>query len=170
LLSKAASLGVYDTLKPLFPDTSIKWPNDIYISNNKIAGILIENSFSSKMLGSSIIGIGLNVNQQNFSDELPNPTSMMNEIGKKVDVVELLNSLLKSINARYQMLIDGKIDTLSKDYFHALYHKNDYYNYKAKGKRFTARVVDVRESGELVLETTKGEILEFGFKEVSFGD
>lgn len=170
LISKVASLAVYDTLSPMVGGVSIKWPNDIYIKNCKVAGMLIENSFSSRMMGSCIIGIGINVNQQTFHEDLPNPTSLINELGKPIDLVLLLDKFLKSINTRYQQLMNDDFKTISSDYFQALYHKNDYYSYRAKGKRFTARVVDIRESGELVLETTTGEILEFGFKEVSFGE
>jgi BirA family biotin operon repressor/biotin-[acetyl-CoA-carboxylase] ligase len=170
LISKVASLAVYDTLTPMLKNISIKWPNDIYINNSKVAGILIENSFSSKMMGSCIIGIGINVNQNTFHEDLPNPTSLINELGKPIDLILLLNNFIKSINSRYQQLRDKDFNRISSDYFQALYHKNDYYSYRAKGEKFTARVVDIRESGELVLETTSGEILEFGFKEVSFGE
>ena len=170
LISKVASMGVFDVISSLVPNVSIKWPNDIYIQNCKVGGILIENSFSSDFMDSCIIGIGVNVNQLNFTDELPNPTSLRRVTGENYNVNELLKLFIDSLNKRYQQLIDGEWETLSKDYFQSLYHKNDYYNYKAKGKKFTARVVDVRESGELVLETTEGKTLEFGFKEVSFGD
>jgi len=170
LISKFVSMGVFDVVNAIADDVSIKWPNDIYIKNCKVGGILIENSFSSEFMDSCTIGIGLNVNQQVFPDDLPNPTSLASVTGNKLEIVEVLDSILKSLNSRYQQLVDGEWEKLSEDYFRALYHKNDYYSYKANGKKFTARVVDVRESGELVLETTDGEILEFGFKEVSFGD
>ena len=76
LLSKLTTLAICDTLSPYIQGVSVKWPNDIYVDDCKIAGILIENSFSSHLLDTSIIGIGLNVNQKIFADDIPNPTSL----------------------------------------------------------------------------------------------
>jgi len=168
LLSKTVSLGVFDAISKIADNVSIKWPNDIYIGNGKVAGILIENSFSSRFLDKTIVGIGLNVNQVSFSDDLPNPTSLKIETGKHFELVHILNDLCKSLTIRYQQLIDKQLDKIATDYYQNLYHNNDYFQYSAEGRKFTARVVNVKESGELVLETTKGEILEFSFKEVSF--
>ena len=76
-LNEIAALSVADFLSTYGIKAEIKWPNDIYVGEKKICGILIENSFRGKTISSSIIGIGLNINQRNFNVNLPNPTSMV---------------------------------------------------------------------------------------------
>lgn len=78
-ISEAVALGITDILRPLLPDNAvaIKWPNDIYVDDCKICGILIENSLIGSSVGYSIAGIGLNVNQQSFYSDAPNPVSLV---------------------------------------------------------------------------------------------
>jgi BirA family biotin operon repressor/biotin-[acetyl-CoA-carboxylase] ligase len=168
LLSKVAALAVCDALSPLVKEVSIKWPNDICISNSKIAGILIENSFSTSYLDSSVIGIGINVNQKEFTDAIPNPTSLILEIGKEFDIPTLLDSICKAFDLRYQSLEAANDELISAEYFQMLFRKEDYYSYRAQEEVFRARIFGVRDSGELILQTDRGELKEFAFKEVSF--
>ena len=76
-LNEISALSVADFLSTYGIKAEIKWPNDIYVGEKKICGILIENSFRGKTISSSTIGIGLNINQRNFNVNLPNPTSMV---------------------------------------------------------------------------------------------
>lgn len=170
LLSKVAALAVCDSISQLLEDVSIKWPNDIYINNSKLAGILIENSFSSNYLDSSIIGVGININQKEFSDEIPNPTSLFISQNKDIEInkIDILSSFCDSFNSRYSMLQEGKEGVISYDYFSRLYRRHDFYEYMSNGERFFAKIFGVKDSGELVLQTDKGELREFAFKEVSF--
>ncbi|PKP36664.1 MAG: biotin--[acetyl-CoA-carboxylase] ligase [Bacteroidetes bacterium HGW-Bacteroidetes-15] len=168
LLSKSAALAVCDAITPLVSGVSIKWPNDIYINNCKVAGILIENSFSTAFLESSIIGIGVNVNQCSFTDDIPNPTSLKIEAGKEHDIKVLLANICKAFDDRYHMLETSKVDSISSDYQKMLYRKNEFHSYQAQGEVFRARIFGVRNSGELILEKDNGEHKEFAFKEVSY--
>mgnify|MGYP003526946868 CR=1 FL=1 len=86
LISQAISVAIVDVLNTFAEDFSIKWPNDIYYKEEKIAGILIENTLSSKGIDSCIIGLGLNVNQQSFKSDAPNPISLHNIIGRDTSV------------------------------------------------------------------------------------
>jgi BirA family biotin operon repressor/biotin-[acetyl-CoA-carboxylase] ligase len=168
LLSKLTALAVCDTLQVLASDISIKWPNDIYVGDCKICGILIENSFSSNLMDTTIIGIGLNVNQKTFPDDIPNPTSLSIIVKKHFSINDILTALCSNLTKRYQQLKLRQWDILAKEYFDKLYRKDNYYIYKANDVSFKAKIVGVRDSGELMLRTESGEIREFAFKEVSF--
>ena len=168
LLSKVAALAVCKTISTYLPDVTIKWPNDIYVGNEKIAGILIENSFSSSTLNTSVVGIGVNVNQVDFSDDLPNPTSLTWQTGIKYNLEETLLLICQAFDTYYQQLEMGETEHINAEYFDLLYRRKGYNKYVAKGESFKARIFGVRESGELVLETEQGDLREFAFKEVNF--
>ena len=95
LLTQMVSVAMIDVLKKYLPEESlfIKWPNDIYFNNKKIAGILIKNEIKGMMLGTSIIGVGLNVNQESFGENLPNPISLKMITGKDYDLEEILMNI-----------------------------------------------------------------------------
>ena len=144
---------------------AIKWPNDIYIGNKKVAGILIENSVSGNDLQHSIIGIGINVNQEIFSAQLPNPTSLKLITGKEFDLKECLEQLCSSIEKRYLQLRNSskKIDS---DYLKNLCRFEEWANYNYKGEKVKAKITGVSKIGKLILETEKGGRLECDFKEI----
>ena len=102
-LSKTISLGVLDFISSIYL-SKIKWPNDIYIDDKKVGGILIENSVSGNSISHSIIGIGINMNQEKFSEELPNPTSLKLISGKEFNLEDCLEQLCSTIEKRYLQL------------------------------------------------------------------
>ena len=112
IISQIVSLGIIDILNNLKTGFSIKWTNDIYFEDKKIAGMLIENDMSGRQIYSSIIGIGLNVNQENFSDEIPNAISLKNILGRSFDREELLYNILEKISFYYNEIYDNKLDTI----------------------------------------------------------
>lgn len=168
LLSKMASVAICDWLTGKADRVAVKWPNDIYIGNCKAAGILIENSFCSSFIEVSVVGIGLNLNQRQFSSDLPNPTSVALSTGKDYQPDEALEELIECISARYCQLKEGDTDLLSNDYFNLLYRKDTYCLYRGKEGDFLAKIHGIKPSGELILETDAGELKAFGFKEVLF--
>ena len=101
LLTQMVSVAMINVLKNYLPEDSlfIKWPNDIYYKDKKIAGILIKNEIKGMMLGTSIIGIGLNVNQTTFDENLPNPISMKMITGKDYDLEEILLAISCQLSA-----------------------------------------------------------------------
>lgn len=172
-LSQAISLAVADCLKTLFIDKKrdtnpikIKWPNDIYIHDKKVGGILIENSVQQGNLSSSIIGIGLNVNQTNFPLDLPNPTSLKLELGNEFKLKELLDDLCKNLEARYLQLKANHWDKLEADYLELLYRLGEEARFIYKGE-IVATVKGTTSAGMLILETSDGETLKCGMNEVS---
>jgi len=149
-------------------ETAIKWPNDIYIGTKKIAGILIENSVSGNKLQQSIIGIGINVNQENFSKKLPNPTSFKIVSGKYFDLDECLSQLFTCVESRYLQLKAKHLEKSNKEYLQNLYRFQEWAVYNYKGEKVKAKITGVTKIGKLVLEKENEKSLECDFKEVVF--
>lgn len=170
LISKIASISVCDWIGAYLKDkhVAIKWPNDIYIENNKVAGILIENSFSSSKLDISVVGIGINLNQKEFSTDLPNPTSLAIETTRVFDVQTALEEFLSCFKERYTQAKSGEVTFIDSEYLKKLYRKDIYCTYRASNDEFEAKIVGVKPTGELMLQTEKGEERSFAFKEVTF--
>ena len=177
LLSKVVALGVAEFIastpslllkeKGVRDEVKIKWPNDIYIGNKKIAGILIENSVNGNSISHSIVGIGINVNQEKFSAELPNPTSLKIITGKDFDLEDCLEKLCSSVEKRYLQLRNHSKE-IDSDYLKNLYRLNELVNYNYRGEKLRAKITGVSKIGKLILEKVSGKKIECDFKEVVF--
>lgn len=168
LISMAISLGISDFLGKEIEGCTIKWPNDIYVKNDKIAGILIENSVMDNTLVSSVAGIGLNINQHRFTGNAPNPVSMGRITGREYDIDLCLTQLADAIDKRYKSLIKGEHELIRNDYKSRLYRINEWFSFRDQEKTFTGRIVSVSEAGMLGIETPEGNLKEFAFKEIDF--
>lgn len=169
IISRMVSLAIKNTLDQFADDIRIKWPNDIYWKERKIAGILIENSLQGKIIENSIIGIGLNLNQQIFPTELPNPVSLRQITATEQDKNYILDLLLKEFFLLYRSLQQGEKQVIEDEYMLDLYRANGYYWYEDANGRFQAEIDNVLPSGHLVLRTldTNEERI-YAFKEVQF--
>jgi BirA family biotin operon repressor/biotin-[acetyl-CoA-carboxylase] ligase len=167
-VSKVIALSICDWLKINGIEACIKWPNDIYVGEKKIAGILIENSFSSSQLDVSVVGIGLNLNQTIFSPKIPNPTSMKLIKGIQYRPEIVLRELLVSIQMRYLQLKYGLSQKVADDYLKTLFRFETFSSYSRAGELFKAKIIGIKPTGELILETEQGEQKSYGFKEVYF--
>ena len=168
-ISMAVSLALCEMNDRYLPGLArIKWPNDIYLKDDKIAGILIENSLSGERIESCIAGIGLNINQVNFPASLKNPTSLKLLTGKETDRDECLQYLMKCLDRRYKELLYGDRMLLRKDYIERLYRINELHRFSSAGGPFTGKIKDVSLSGQLIIEDENGNAKEFSFKEVEF--
>jgi len=167
-LSQAISLGVADFLLQFVQGVSVKWPNDIYVNNKKIAGILIETAISGGKFSNAIIGIGLNVNQELFVSDAPNPVSLRNMTGENYDLTRMLNLLCDALDKRYHSLITGNQCTIRSDYEQLLYRKGIWANYRDEKSDFEGMIVGVEVDGKLLIETRDGDTRGFYFKEVVF--
>lgn len=167
VLSKMVSLAVAGVLKEEIDDVFIKWPNDIYWRDKKIAGILIENDLCGSNIQYCVIGIGLNVNQESFVSNAPNPVSLKQITGKTYDREDLLKRIVKSIYMLYIQLLREELNCFDEDYKTALYRHDGLHEYRANDEVFKARIQDILPSGHLVLQTEKGTQRTFAFKEVS---
>lgn len=168
MLSKAISLGIYDYLSEYISDVSIKWPNDIYVEDRKIAGILVENDLMGSIMKHSIVGIGINMNQEKFPGHIPNPVSLTQMIEKKLVLKDELKKLLHFLDNRYQMLTKGKVDKIHRDYHERLFRLNKMDWFQNNDGKFMAKIIGVSDYGQLILENQSGKTLEYNFKEVEF--
>ena len=163
-LSIAVSLGVARGLETvLVNQVMLKWPNDIFVEDRKIGGILIENQPQGNSLSQSIVGIGINVNQKIFSS--PIASSLSNLTGLSVDLNEILSSVMKAIEVKYLELRAGAFSLLKTEYLKQLYKFAQRRPFEANGHIFSGSIVDVDEQGRLCIETD-GAVKRFSFKEV----
>ena len=166
LLSQLVALGVSDFLKTLTSlKVQVKWPNDIFLNGKKVAGILIENTLTSQLIRNSIVGIGLNVNQEQF-DNLPFATSLKRELNTTFDLKHLLANLLKCIEIRYLQLKAGKTEQLQQQYLANLLGFNKPLQYKIAEQTVTGVIKGVNKNGKLQVEINL-QLHEFDLKEIS---
>ncbi|MFC2150926.1 biotin--[acetyl-CoA-carboxylase] ligase [Bacteroidota bacterium] len=168
LISKVVSLGIANYVLAKTNDIKIKWPNDIYYQDRKLAGILIENVIKGPNINQSIVGIGLNVNQTNFLSDAPNPISIKQITHKTYSLNQEIIKLRNNIWFFYEKLKAGKYDEINFEYLKCLYRYNEFFTYKIKNESFKAKIIGINEFGYLQLLTENHEQKEFDFKEVEF--
>lgn len=167
-ISKTISLGITDFLIDKTQHVSIKWPNDVYIGKGKIAGILIENTVTVNKVSTSIVGIGMNINQKLFKSDAPNPVSLSQITGEVYNLETVLSDLCLKIDARYQQLIKGEINRIDKDYMEMLYQFGHLSPYSDETGDFVGRILGVDHIGRLLIETDAGDLKKYQYKEVVF--
>ena len=161
VLVQLVSLAVKDLLSNyIMDDVKIKWPNDIYVNDLKIAGVLIESTMKGSFLASSIWGIGLNVNQRLF-DNAPNATSLILETGKGYNLEMLLSELSFYLEKRY-LSVKNSLKVLNQEYKAALYRKDQVCDFELGTEIFSLMVKGVDESGQILLEDTFGRVNAYG--------
>lgn len=166
MLNQLASLAVLDTLsKFLEQKIEIKWPNDVYVDSKKISGILINNIVKGGIINSSVIGIGINVNQTNFNKKYI-ATSMKLLSKKDFKLNEIEKILMKNIKKQTMILLEKKISLLSSRYNNHLYGKNLDSLFILNKKRIYAKVIEVNQNGKIKLMFGDGEVNEFSQNEV----
>lgn len=168
LLAEIGALAYYDILSTITGGITIKWPNDIYWMDKKISGTLIENDLSGIHISRSIAGTGININQENFVSDAPNPVSLFQITGKKWDCRTLLESILERIAHYYRLLQEGETGYISSQYMQALYRREGYHTYKDPSGIFRARIVEIEPSGRMHLEDENGNCRSYLFKEVQY--
>lgn len=169
LLSKLISNSIVSTLASYKISATIKWPNDIYVEDKKICGILIECSISGNgALNRVIIGVGLNVNQEIFISDAPNPTSMSLIKGRKFNREEVIQKIAQTFELGYAMLGEGLSSTIDRIYLNNLYRKSGLHLYSDEQGEFKASIAGITNYGALLLKKEKGEVKEYQFKEVKF--
>ena len=169
-LSEAASLAVVDALTAQAgKGFAVKWPNDVYWQDKKVCGMLIENSLNGTDIATSIIGIGINVNQERFVSDAPNPVSLLNITGHEHDLEALLKQVCSSIEQVVNSLGDDTArQDLHRRYMAALYRNNGAMHpfEDASGRRFMATIAGIAPDGTLTLRHEDGTTHDYLFKEV----
>lgn len=167
-ISMTVSLGICDFLLRFIPYCSVKWPNDIYINNDKIAGVLIESAIIVDKIEYSIAGIGLNINQEKFISQAPNPVSLKQISGKTYDLSASLGLLAEDLDKRYKQLIAGNSLNIRKEYESKLYRLNEWSAFRDNNGTFTGRILTTGDYGSLKIESENSSVREYSFKEVEF--
>ncbi len=167
-LSRIVSISLVETLDKQDINTSIKWPNDIFVKSRKISGILIENSIIRNRISQSVIGVGLNVNQVKFDPGIPSPTSMCLEKGCHFDMKLLLDDFRTALQAWYQILLEGNEKLIMDVYLNRLYLRNLMSEFSDGKSAFIASIRNVLPGGELEVLVEDGEVRRYGFKEIEY--
>ena len=183
LVAVAVREAITSILSPLASRLSpitIKWPNDIYYNDQKLVGILIENTLSGRHIAYTIAGVGINVNQTQWLSNAPNPVSMKQITGEEYDVESILNASLEAI----QRWETASTEQLREEYIRHLYRRTGWHSYmerevsvaptniqlsaQAADGVFFAQWVDITPQGEWVLRLKSGEEKRYHFKQVRF--
>ncbi len=161
-------LSVLNTLQPFVNlPIKIKWPNDIYIENKKLGGILVQNQLSGMRCSSSIWSMGLNINEEHFPSELPNPTSLFLISQKKHDLNLIFNNLLKNLELNFYRLENKDFKKLKNDFHQNLLGLNEKMSFLIQDKKVEGIIRNVDESGRLCLEIEQN-LHFFNNKEISY--
>lgn len=171
VITQLVSLAILGVCKKILGGDylKIKWPNDIYAGNKKLAGILIQNIVKGNSISYSIIGIGLNVNQQVFVSDAPNPVSMIQLLGEALDRGSLLDEILNEFDNAYSdfMKIPETIG-LDRNFIDNLYGIGESRFFIDKDGRFEGMIVGVNDYGQLLIKKAEGSICVYAYKEVEF--
>lgn len=154
-LTKAIALGIAGFVSHCLgnhTDVAIKWPNDIYVKNCKIAGILIENVLEQAILKYSVVGIGLNVNQVVFDPLLPNPISLKALTGKDFNTEDCLSQLCSFIEKQYLDLRAANYLQIDEAYSNLLYRRGVWGDFKLHDEIIKAQIEGVNKMGHLILK------------------
>ena len=176
-LNKAVALAVHDVVEKYISNVaqsfnknvSVKWANDIFIGDKKVCGILIQNNLSGSLLQSSIIGIGLNINQLVFQKEF-NATSLRLETGQLFDLFDCIEQLTKAIEQRYLQLKSAvNFSKIHDEYLSKMYRFGEEAIFRriTEGSVFMGKIVGVSATGQLEIMSNRG-IEVFDIKEVKF--
>ena len=166
-LTCIVTVGMIDALELLCPNIKIKWANDIYVENKKIAGILIENRLIGDRIDYSIVGIGLNVNQTNFL-RAPNPTSLKLLLGSELDKEKLLIVITDAIKKRYCQGSANGIENIRKIYHSRLFWIGEKHIFQDKNGLFIGTISGVDKTGHLIVIDSESREKKYSFKEITY--
>lgn len=168
LLNIVASLAVYDVICQYTTDVKIKWPNDIYVNDKKIAGILIQSLLRSNEIRACVIGIGINVNENSFPEILPNPTSLFQLKGANFECESIRLQLSSRLEYYYLKMKGLHYNYLKELYLNAMYRFGIPADYKLLDDRIIhGTITGIDDSGKLLI-SRNGTIMHFDFREISF--
>jgi len=170
ILNQAISLGLRDGVESIskIDGFKIKWSNDIYFDRFKIAGILIENRIIENNLSVSVVGIGLNLNQEKFVSDAPNPISLKNICGKEFDLDESLTKVIGSVFDWYNQLEKGNYEHIKSTYLKYLLGFGVSRQFMANNEKFFGEISGVDKYGRLLVKKSEGKTETFDFKEITF--
>ena len=161
-ITEVVSVALCEVLEQYIGAVSIKWPNDIYMGDKKICGVLIENRLQGNVIVDSIIGIGLNVNQTEFVSDAPNPVSLRQLLGREIDREALLHDFLETLETV------SSSETTYSAYRNKLFRMGKQAVFSDETGRFEGTIQDVETDGRLLIKDLSGQARRYAFKEVQF--
>ena len=170
-ISQAVSVAIVETLQNIINSDKffIKWPNDIYFGDKKLAGMLIQNTIEGRMMGTSIIGIGLNVNQMEFSKDIPNPISLKLITSKSIDLDYLLNLLISGIkNSVESLRFESNQKEINEKYISKSYRFGIWSDYFHQNQVKQLKITGFDKYGRLLLQDKEGAVIVCDVKELQF--
>ena len=167
-LNMCISLGIRRTVEKYADHVRVKWPNDIYINDRKVCGILIESSVKGGRITRCVAGIGLNVNQETFDSWVPNPVSIRNVSGEENDLSRVLDETMHNIHHYYTLLQEGRLDEIKREYLAHMWRKDTPADFRDEQGRFTGTIRGCDDMGCLQIERPDGTLSVYAFREVSF--
>ncbi|HNI43252.1 MAG: biotin--[acetyl-CoA-carboxylase] ligase [Chitinophagales bacterium] len=172
MLSQAMALAMYDFAKTILPNENvlIKWPNDLYVGQQKLGGMLIENVLQQQYLKTSIVGMGINVNQTAFAANIKNPTSLKNISKQDFDIDSLLKQLIWHISVQYFQVMTDKMAAIRQRYLSCLlgYEQWQRYYLPLEQQEVWGMITAVQNDGRLCLSTQYNGNRILGIKEVQW--
>jgi BirA family biotin operon repressor/biotin-[acetyl-CoA-carboxylase] ligase len=167
-LNIISGLAVMDVVSAFCKNVSIKWPNDIYVQNKKIAGILVQNTLRGKDVKSTIIGIGINVNEIAFPDDLPNPTSLALETNAAFTIENIRLHIAARLEYYYSKLNARHLPSIKQQYLNHMYRRNMESNYLLSDEtEIKGAITGIDHDGRLLIDIG-GKITAFAFREISY--
>ena len=167
-LNMMASLAIRKTLEAFDIVASIKWPNDIFVGDKKIAGVLVKNQIQAGKINKTVLGIGLNINQTDFPIERP-ITSIKRELRRRKNIAEVFNLLYQNLDFYFDILVNQNFSLLKRQYLQHLYRKNAWNEYSSKQLgRFSGNILGVNDHGQLELQTMDGAEHVFDMQTIRF--
>ncbi len=171
-MSEAVALAVVDFLREHGIEAKVKWPNDIYVGDKKICGILIRHSVMGGYVSNSVIGVGVNVNQQEFLSDAPNPVSMWQITRKKYELPFLEKEIAEIMECRLELIRTEEARTaLHKEFMSNLWRGDGRmhpFSDTATGENFMAKIEDIASHGPITLRLADGTHRTYAFKEMAF--
>ena len=169
VLTQLISIALYEALSHILSPEKlfIKWPNDLYYDKKKIAGVLIQNYVKGEKINIAVIGVGLNVNQETFLSDAPNPASLIHFTGKEINIRSLLDEILKNFESHYDTLDNPqKRNELHEKYLKHLYLRNHWANFTDESGTFSGKITGINDYGQLHIKDSDGTKRTYGFKEI----
>lgn len=173
-LSQAISLALLSAIRRHCPPHlssiaekfSIKWPNDIYFDSFKVGGMLLEHTLKGDRILRTVIGIGLNINQNTFQSDAPNPISLLNVFGFELPRFVLLETIMQQLKLYLQLISDTS--SLQNKYLSNLWRRDGFHPFRDDEGTFYAAIKDVLPDGRIILRKNDNTQHAYGFKEVRF--
>ena len=162
------SLSVRKMLEKYLPEVKIKWPNDIYVEDKKIAGILLDHTLQNNRILHTIAGVGININQMQFPDTVANPTSLKLLTEQNFELLPLIEELHAITSYYYNMLKQGNYLQLLKEYYQNLYRINEYHSFIIHNEEKEAKILGINQFGQLQLEDRHRNFYQCGMKEINY--